>query len=115
MSKELAKDYFERHSSNECHITSDDRVFHDIGSAQSFASSLDDQKITSYSRKEIETPVLDKQNLNDAVLKFDPATADYKEAKALVLALGLETASNKKEDVFAAIVAYKEILNTEVE
>lgn len=111
MSKDLAKDYFERHSSNECHITSDDRVFHDIGSAQSFASSLDDQKITSYTRKEIETPVI---NLNDAVIQFDPATADYKEAKALVLALGLETLSNKKEDVFAAIVAYKETLDLEV-
>ncbi len=54
---DLAVDYFERHStSNECHITSDGRVFHAIGNAISFANehNLQDQTIESYTRGQIE-------------------------------------------------------------
>ncbi|MBU4536983.1 MAG: hypothetical protein L6264_07325 [Weeksellaceae bacterium] len=55
---DLAQDYFERHSrSNECHITSDGRVFHTSGHAISFAqeNNLQDQKIESYTRDQVET------------------------------------------------------------
>lgn len=53
--KERAIDYFERHpESNECYITSDSRVFHNIGSAQGMAGTLDDQTIESYLRKVLE-------------------------------------------------------------
>jgi len=55
MSKELAADYFSRHQNDECHITSDNRVFHTLGSAQSFASGLKDTKVASYTRAEFET------------------------------------------------------------
>ncbi|WP_234111677.1 hypothetical protein [Chryseobacterium sp. R2A-55] len=49
---EQAQDYFERHpSSEECHITSDGRVFHNNGGAQGFAGTLNDQTIESYNRK----------------------------------------------------------------
>lgn len=54
---ELAQDYFERHSvSNECHITSDGRVFHTGGHAISFAQEhdLQDQNIESYTRTQVE-------------------------------------------------------------
>lgn len=54
---DLAQDYFERHSvSNECHITSDGRVFHTGGHAISFAQEhdLQDQTIESYTRAQLE-------------------------------------------------------------
>ena len=54
---DLAKDYFERHSiSNECHITSDGRVFHTSGHAISFSQEhdLQDQTIESYTRAQVE-------------------------------------------------------------
>ncbi|TDX86181.1 hypothetical protein [Epilithonimonas xixisoli] len=56
--KNLAVDYFERHStSQECHITSDGRVFHTNGHAISFASehNLQDQTIESYKREQVAT------------------------------------------------------------
>ena len=149
MSKEKAVDYFDRHpSSNECHITSDERVFHSAGTAQGFAESLKDNKVTSYKRADfeavnisvvdaeeltgfededededlflgdidtsdapvievpnIETPVVD---LNIEALKaFDSETASYEEGKALVKALALETPSNTKVDIFAALEVAK--------
>ena len=54
--KELAQDYFERHSiSNECHISSDGRVFHTSGHAISFVQehNLQDQTIESYTRDQV--------------------------------------------------------------
>lgn len=54
---DLAVDYFERHStSQECHITSDGRVFHTSGHAISFASehNLQDTTIESYTREQVE-------------------------------------------------------------
>ena len=50
---EKARDYFERHQRNECFITSDGRVFHDAGSAQGFAGTLENNEVESYQRKEV--------------------------------------------------------------
>lgn len=64
MSQEKAVDYFDRHpSSNECHITSDGRVFHTIGSAQGFAQALPDNKVESFTR---ETPQAESKDVVDA-------------------------------------------------
>ncbi|MES2238862.1 MAG: hypothetical protein V4497_01255 [Bacteroidota bacterium] len=130
MSKELAADYFSRHQSDECHITSDNRVFHTLGSAQSFASGLPDDKVKSYKRAEIEAPVVDdleNQPLDEATSKniaktvalealktFDPTTAKYPEIKELVKMLGIDPATQKQPDLLAAIEAYKTAINTEV-
>ena len=58
MSKDKAADYFARHKeSNECHITSDGRVFHSIGSASGFANTLKDNKVISYTRESFESKV----------------------------------------------------------
>ncbi|MBY0245841.1 MAG: hypothetical protein K2Q03_10330 [Sphingobacteriaceae bacterium] len=52
--KELAIDYFNRHQmSTECYITSDDRVFHREGMAQSFANTLDNKEVVKYSRESL--------------------------------------------------------------
>ena len=100
MSKEHAADYFSRHTSDECHITSDNRVFHNAGAAQSFASSLKDQIITAYKRSEFveaakTLKIEDFEGFNDKT--------DYAAAKALVKKLGLKPASQKQEDVFKAL------------
>ena len=53
--KEKAQDYFDRFtSSDECHITSDGRVFHTRGQADSFASGLPDTEVVTFTRKEFE-------------------------------------------------------------
>lgn len=49
-----AIDYFARHHSNECHITADGRVFHKKEGAESFASTLEDRTIESFTRREAE-------------------------------------------------------------
>lgn len=54
---ELAQDYFERHStSDECHISSDGRVFHTFGYATSYVQEHDlkSQEIESYKRSDVE-------------------------------------------------------------
>jgi hypothetical protein len=170
MSKELAADYFSRHlSSNECHITSDGRVFHSKGTADGFANGLKDNAVASYTRAQIEAPAVDEledeENLTfnvpikkiepakddapkDEALKgdapkddapkddalkgdipkdetpkvytledlkgFDTATAEYEDIKALAKGLNLESASNSKKDLIAAIENQKVIVNTEV-
>jgi hypothetical protein len=129
MSKELAADYFSRHlSSNECHITSDGRVFHSKGTADSFANGLKNQQVTSYTRADFETPASDEDSGDDSdndsdevkvkaldVLKnFDATTAIYPEIKALVKDLGLESPTQKQPDLLATIEAYKVALNTVV-
>lgn len=126
MSKDKAADYFGRHKNDECHITSDGRVFHTIGSAQSFASGLKDATIESFKRAEFEkktsedsqddssdeeTKVLALETLKN----FDPATAKYPEIKELVKMLGIEAASLKQPDLLAAIEAYKKTINLEVQ
>ena len=131
MLKDKAADYFARHkASQECHITSDGRVFHTKGSADGFANNLKDNKVTSYSRTEFETPVvgdLEDQKLDEetskniaksvameALKSFDPTTAKYPEIKELVKMLGIEPATQKQPDLLAAIEAYKTAINTEV-
>jgi hypothetical protein len=127
MSKELAADYFSRHQSDECHIASDGRVFHTLGSAQSFASGLKDNKVNSYTRAEFETAKektpKDKAPKDDApkvysledLKAFDAKTATWQEAKELVKGLAIETPSQSKIDLFAAIEAQKVIINTEIQ
>lgn len=131
MSKEKAADYFARHkASNECHITSDGRVFHSIGTANGFANSLKDNKISSYTRTGIENPVVgdsENQSLDEETSKniaksvalealktFDPATAKYPEIKELVKMLGIEPVTQKQPDLLAAIEVYKTTINLEV-
>lgn len=69
MSKEKAADYFSRHQSDECHITSDERVFHTLGSAQSFAAQLKNNEVTSYKRAEFET--VKSEDLQEETLETD--------------------------------------------
>lgn len=159
MSKEKAVDYFDRHpSSNECHITSDGRVFHSSGTAQGFAESLKDNKVTSYKRAnfeavnvsvvdaeeltgfededededlflgnidtsdapvievpKIEVPTIEVPNMEvpavdakiEALKAFDSEKTSYEEGKALVKALAIETPSNTKVDIFAALEVAK--------
>lgn len=123
MSKELAADYFSRHQSDECHIASDGRVFHTLGSAQSFASGLKDNKVNSYIRAEFETPApkanapkvdAPKVYTLEDLKAFDAKTATWQEAKELVKGLSIETPSQSKIDLFAAIEAQKVIINTEI-
>lgn len=57
-----AIDYFKRHHSKECFITSDGRVFHNSGAARSFATSLKDDSIEHYTRAEVEADVKDTKN-----------------------------------------------------
>lgn len=62
---EKALDYFNRHpSSKECHVTSDGRVFHTQGSAQSFAGTLDNQDIESFKKSVLEKEVQDNDSKN---------------------------------------------------
>lgn len=64
----LAVDYFTRHqTSDECHITSDQRVFHTKGAADSFANSLEDKTVVSYTRNEAlsNIEVKDPEDLSD--------------------------------------------------
>lgn len=127
MSKDKAVDYFDRHqSSNECYITSDGRVFHTLGAAQSFAAGLKDNKLASYKRAELETPKDEapkdeapkdeatKVEALETLKTFDTAAAGYEDIKALAKALNLESPSNSKVDLIAAIEAQKAIINTEV-
>jgi len=122
MSKELAADYFSRHqSSNECFITSDGRVFHTLGSAQSFAAGLKDNAVSSHKRAEKELPKSEAAGEDDKVkaietLKtFDASAAKYPELKALVKALGLEPENQKEATLVAALEAHKAIINAEIQ
>lgn len=127
-----AKDYFERHPvSEECHITSDGRVFHTKGSAQGFAGTLDDQAIESYQRKVLlkakaEVKKADDDKGNDGDLKpteeqiqekqsflknTEVAEIEYAEMKALVKFFEIETADVKKDTLITALTEYKTTLN----
>lgn len=122
MSKKLAADYFGRHTGNECHITSDGRVFHTKGSADSFANGLKDTTVQSFTREGKKEEIIGEDTGEDTkviaieTLKtFDTATASYHEIKALVKALGLETPSQLQVDLVASLEAQKVIINTEIE
>lgn len=49
-----AIDYFKRHKGKECFITSDGRVFHNKGTAESFAITLKDRTIEHFSKNDVE-------------------------------------------------------------
>ncbi|WP_163401413.1 hypothetical protein [Flavobacterium fluviatile] len=129
MAYENVVDYFDRHpSSNECHVTSDERIFHTKGAADGHANGLKDNKVNSHYRSDFEiikinqnSPDAQKENLNDTktnpleLLKnFDPKTAIYPEIKELVKLLGLESPTQKQPDLLATIEAYRVAINTEV-
>lgn len=104
--KQLAKDYFNRHTTNnECFITSDNRVFHTRGAAESHAGTLKDQAIETHAREDYSgTSTEDAQEL---LKNFNPESKTaYEDGKAIVKAFDLKTVSNKKDDVLAAVAAY---------
>lgn len=113
----LAIDYFTRHtSSDECHITSDERVFHSVGTAKSFANLLEDETVHSFTRAEAtnEIEVVEDEGTGTGegtealtLETFNAETSDYKEALELFKTLELKAESNKKADVFAALTAAK--------
>ena len=100
MSKELAADYFSRHKGDQCFITSDNRVFHNAGSAQSFANSLENKTVVTHKR------VADHDIPKVLTLAdFDGFSQDidYQTAKALLKKLNLTAASQKQPDVMLAL------------
>ena len=75
-----AIDYFARHHSNECHITADGRVFHKKEGAESFASTLEDRTIESFTRREAEASAdqnsADEDKVDDEKEPLSPDTPD---------------------------------------
>nr|DAT49056.1 MAG TPA: hypothetical protein [Bacteriophage sp.] len=75
-----AIDYFSRHHSNECHITADGRVFHKKEGAESFASTLEDRTIESYTRREAEASAdqnsADEDKVDNGKEPLSPDTPD---------------------------------------
>jgi len=124
--KEAAQDYFERHTvSDECHITSDGRVFHTKGSAQGFAGTLDDQEIESYNRKVLEKEqkidtdseggdASDADILKNTILlkEADLEKLDYNELKSLAKFFEVEAENQKAPTLIEALTKFKETLNS---
>lgn len=75
-----AIDYFARHHSNECHITADGRVFHKKEGAESFASTLEDRTIESFTRREAEASAdqnsADEDKVDNGKEQLSPDTPD---------------------------------------
>ena len=75
-----AIDYFARHQSNECHITADGRVFHKKEGAESFASTLEDRTIESFTRREAEASAdqnsADEDKVDNGKELLSPDTLD---------------------------------------
>lgn len=75
-----AIDYFARHHSNECHITADGRVFHKKEGAESFASTLEDRTIESFTRREAEASAdqnsADENKVDNGNEPLSPDTPD---------------------------------------
>nr|DAD65342.1 MAG TPA: hypothetical protein [Myoviridae sp. ctOoC8] len=75
-----AIDYFSRHHSNECHITADGRVFHKKEGAESFASTLEDRTIESFTRREAEASAdqnsADEDKVDNGKELLSPDTPD---------------------------------------
>lgn len=111
--KELATDYFERHqTSNECHITSDNRVFHTKGTAQGFAATLDDQEINSFTRTKVISidSTNDDEQLTAKLNELENAElvkTNYEVLKDLVKYFKIEVADKKAETLIAALTDYK--------
>jgi hypothetical protein len=118
---EKAQDYFDRHpTSNECHITSDGRVFHNKGGALGFAGTLDNQDIESYSRKVLEKEKSLEQEIDlgdnkETKIKelnaLELVTANYNEMKVLVKYFDLKVENQKAETLIAALTEFKTTLN----
>lgn len=115
---ENAKDYFDRHPQNdECHITSDGRVFHTLGAAQGFAGTLDDQTIESFKRSVLEKESkTDDAGDKDAKLKelseLELVKENYNQIKGLVKFFDLKPADQKAETLISALTDYKNSLNS---
>ena len=75
-----AIDYFSRHHSNECHITADGRVFHKKEGAESFASTLEERTIESFTRREAEASAdqnsADEDKVDNGKELLSPDTPD---------------------------------------
>lgn len=75
-----AIDYFARHHNNECHITADGRVFHKKEGAESFASTLEDRTIESFTRREAEASAdqnsADEDKVDNGKELLSPDTPD---------------------------------------
>lgn len=118
---EKAQDYFNRHpTSDECHITSDGRVFHNKGSAQGMAGTLDDQNIESYSRKVFEKEKADNDSAPSQVEAIIMETflnanevdkMKYDDLKKLCKFFEIKTGDQKAETLIAALTEYKSTLN----
>lgn len=80
---EKALDYFNRHQNNECFITSDGRVFHNSGSARSFATTLENDEVEHFTRIEVEKAKRQKQKAesNEPKAKDDTTDEKVKEPK----------------------------------
>lgn len=138
---DLAQDYFERHSqSDECHISSDGRVFHTYGHATSFAQEhqLQDQTIESYKRAQIsdvaENPTVEDAEAEEkdssekldeifetpageialeAFLKTnDVDVLKYDDLKKFVKYFQIETEDQKADTLKAALNEFKNTLNS---
>ena len=118
---EKAQDYFKRHPfSTECHITSDGRVFHTLGSAQGFAGTLDNQEIESYKRSVLEQESkkendLDKEAEKEAKLLelsgLDLVKENYQEIKSLVKYFDLKPVDQKAETLISLLTEFKNNFN----
>lgn len=95
MSNENVVDYFDRHpANNECHVTSDQRIFHTKGTAAGHANSLKDSKVNSHYRSDYE---LLSTKVVDSVIETGETTisnADkeerFKSRIDILIALGFE-------------------------
>jgi hypothetical protein len=110
--KELATDYFDRHQvSNECHITSDDRVFHTKGSAESFASTLSNKEIVSFTRNSIKKSNPVDEVLHSAKVKelheTDLVKENYQALKDFVKFFKIEVPDQKSETLITALTDFK--------
>lgn len=125
--KEKALDYFKRHPhSEECHISSDGRVFHKPGDAQSFAGTLKNSKIESYQRDvvlaEIQADTEDDINLdNEETTKIEGKTTVDDKTSAKTAVDGIEKSkdflmSNDVADMgYNTMQTFVKVLDLEVE
>lgn len=118
---ELAQDYFDRHAtSNECFITSDGRVFHTPGTAEGFATTLQDNKVEKFTRDQVEKrnePTAedsnDESNEDQLILKLAELDSlelvkdNYQAIKKLVNYFEIEVTDQKTETLIQALTDYK--------
>ena len=123
--KEKAADYFKRHDGTECYITSDGRVFHSIGVAESYAVALKDSNVESFKRestekgeitkgadkpkndkKVFETLELTEENISQ-ILDFGLVKENYMNLKALANHLKLQTENQKADTLIKVLSEYK--------